>query len=397
MALLAVACALLLLVGVALAVVVLRLRRERSAVLELLGVPGGALPRAVSHELVSRAPRDELLAVVSMRDAILGASPVPILVLDADAVVVRANRAARRMFDGVGPGTPAVAIGASLDEAVRRVAATAEPIDRELVLDRPERRTFEAHLRSHVDGGARGVVAVLLDVTASVDFREARRLFSAAVSHELRTPLARILGLAETLVLPQSDEDRDALLAQTESEIDNMRRLVDEMLLLASLDRGKAAVAEGVSDAGRIAEDVVADRRSRRAQRNRELEVEAAHGLSVGVAPRLLEVVIGNLVDNALRHAGGDATVGVSVQGLDREVEIVVRDSGVGIPPEHLPHVFERFYRGEASRSGPGSGLGLAIVKHVVEAHDGEVAVESKPGAGTTVRLLLPQVANGRR
>jgi signal transduction histidine kinase len=89
--------------------------------------------------------------------------------------------------------------------------------------------------------------------------------------------------------------------------------------------------------------------------------------------------------------------VGVSVQGVDGEVEIVVRDTGVGIPAEHLPHVFERFYRGEASRSGPGSGLGLAIVKHVVEAHDGQVAVDSRPGLGTTVRLVLPWVANGRR
>jgi len=397
MTLVAIACVVLAALVVVLGVLLLRVRRERARALEQLGAPGGDLGDAVAHALVTRAPRDELLSVVSTRDAILGAAPLPILVFDADAVVVRANRAARRLFDGVGPGAPAASIGASLDEAVRRVVRTAEPIDQELVLDRPDRRTFEGHLRSHVDGADRGAVAVLLDISASVDFREARRLFSAAVSHELRTPLARILGLAETLALPQSDEEREALLAQTETEIDNMRRLVDEMLLLASLDRGKAAVAEGVSDAGRIAEDVVADRRSRRAQRNRALAVVAAHGLSVGVAPRLLEVVIGNLVDNALRHAGGDATVDVSVQGGEGEVEIVVRDSGVGIPPQHLPHVFERFYRGEASRSGPGSGLGLAIVKHVVEAHDGEVAVDSRPGCGTTVRLVLPQVANGGR
>jgi two-component system phosphate regulon sensor histidine kinase PhoR len=399
-AVLVIVCVLLAAVCAGLAVLVGRLRRERAVVFAEVGSAGGAhddLSSAVRRALARRAPREELLAVVSTRDAILGASPVPILVFADDGVVVRANRAARRTFDGVGPGTTAAAIGSTLDEAVRRVATTAEPVDDELVLDRPDRRTFEAHLRSHVDGARRGVVAVLVDVTASVDFREARRLFSAAVSHELRTPLARILGLAETLVLPQSEAERDALLAQTENEIDNMRRLVDEMLLLASLDRGAAAVAEGVSDAGRIAEDVVADRRSRRAQRNRELSIEVGQGLAVGVAPRLLEVVIGNLVDNALRHAGGDASVGVSVHGGEGEVEIVVHDSGVGIPPEHLPHVFERFYRGEASRSGPGSGLGLAIVKHVVEAHDGEVAVDSRPGCGTTVRLVLPQVAVGRR
>ncbi len=127
--------------------------------------------------------------------------------------------------------------------------------------------------------------------------------------------------------------------------------------------------------------------------RGRDLDVQAASAASVQVAPRLLEVVIGNLVDNALRHAGADASVTVTVQEVAGKVEIVVADNGVGIPPEHLPHVFERFYRGEASRSGPGSGLGLAIVKHIVEAHEGEVAVESSPRRGTLVRLVLPQAS----
>jgi signal transduction histidine kinase len=378
---------------VALGVAYARLRRDRRESLALLGARDGEVSVAIARELHRLVPRDELDGTISSREAILEASPVPILVFDARSVVVRANRAAREAFAGVTPGTAAADIGPRLAEAVRDVIATGQALDHELILGKPDRRTFEAHLRAHPNGSGRNVVAVLVDVTGSVDFREARRLFSAAVSHELRTPLARILGLAETMALPQSDAEREALVAQTEVEIDNMRRLVDEMLLLASLDRGKAALAEGVSNAARIAQDVVDDRRSRRAQRGRDVDVRAATAASVQVAPRLLEVVIGNLVDNALRHAGPDATVTVTVQEVAGNVEIVVADNGVGIQPEHLPHVFERFYRGEASRSGPGSGLGLAIVKHIVEAHDGEVTVESSPRRGTLVRLVLPQAS----
>jgi signal transduction histidine kinase len=235
---------------------------------------------------------------------------------------------------------------------------------------------------------------VALDVTAPVDFREARRLFSAAVSHELRTPLARLLGLAETLALPLSDDEREALVAQTEVEIDTMRRLIDEMLLLAALDRGETAVPEGLSDAGDVAEEVVDDRLSRPGGRGRALTVTAERDLGVPMPSRLLAVVVGNLVDNALRHGGPAASVHVQVAAADDHVEIAVSDTGVGIPAEHLPHVFERFYRGDSSRAGPGTGLGLAVVKHIVEAHGGRATVDSRAGRGTTVRLVLPREAD---
>jgi signal transduction histidine kinase len=295
--------------------------------------------------------------------------------------VQRANAAAAAAFP---EGAIPVALAPVIDEVL---SGAATEVDREIAVERPVRRRWEVHLRAQADGA----LAVLVDVTAAGDFREARRLFSAAVSHELRTPLARILGLAETLGLPQTDAERETLVAQIEVEVDAMRGLIDEMLLLAALDRGEIPSGDQ-ADAGAAAEAVVADRRARRTWRNRDLRFVAARAQRVAVAPRLLEVVLGNLLDNALLHAGEDARVSVEVRAAGHEVEILVSDTGVGIAPEHLPHVFERFYRAEASRAGPGTGLGLAVVKHIVEAHGGRVSADSQPGAGTTVRLTLPRV-----
>lgn len=362
--------AIALLVVVVAAAIAIRRERRRNAALE--------------QELVGRVPRTELQSTLASLEALLEAAPTPVIEFDRVGGVQRSNGAAVAAF-------PDGAMPAPLASLIAEVLAGAAVVDREITVEVPVRRRWEVHLRAQADG----VLAVLVDVTASGDFREARRLFSAAVSHELRTPLARILGLAETLELPQSDAERETLVVQIEVEVDAMRGLIDEMLLLAALDRGEIASGEH-ADAGAAAEAVVADRRARRTWRSRDLRFVAGRGLRVPVAPRLLEVVLGNLLDNALLHAGADAVVSVDVALRGAEVEITVHDTGVGIAPEHLPHVFERFYRAEASRAGPGTGLGLAVVKHIAEAHGGRVAADSRPGAGTTVRLTLPRVTAER-
>lgn len=355
-----------LVVVVVAAVLALRRERARNAHLET--------------ELADRVPRAELAGTIASLEDLLEAAPTPVLQFATDGTVQRWNGAALAAF-------PDREVPDALVPIVAEVLAGESAVDREIVVEEPARRRFEVHLRAQP--GA--VLAVLVDVTASGDFREARRLFSAAVSHELRTPLARILGLAETLELPQTEAERETLVAQIEVEVDAMRGLIDDMLMLAALDRGEIATGEH-ADAGAAAEAVVADRRARRTWRGRDLQFVAVRGLRVQIAPRLLEVVIGNLLDNALLHAGPDAMVTVAVAPATEEVEVAVTDTGVGISPEHLPHVFERFYRAESSRAGPGTGLGLAVVKHIVEAHGGRVVADSRPGLGTTVRLTLPRV-----
>jgi signal transduction histidine kinase len=314
--------------------------------------------------------------------------PVPALVVDRHGRVRHANGLSLQVFPQLTAGVDPGDFSASLAEVVRRgLAGEAPSAEDRVILGEPPRSVRIMVVR--IESGA---LISFDDVTDDVDFEEARRTFSAAVSHELRTPLARILGLAETLALPDLDDEREELVTQIEHEVDGMRKLIDEMLLLAALDRGRLAVADGVVDASGVVVDVVQAARQRRIGRGRELTVSVVDQLEVPVAPRLFEVVVQNLVDNALLHGGPGAAVHVTVAAMDDQALITVADTGIGIPAQHLPFVFQRFYRGDASRTGPGSGLGLALVKHIVEAHGGSVAAESDGEHGTTLRVTLPTV-----
>jgi signal transduction histidine kinase len=333
------------------------------------------------EELERRAGSD-LVAIVT-------AVPLPALLVGTDGVVRQVNERVAELGLPLLPGVGVADVSATLSRALDGARGTSGVVERVHLGDPP--RTWDVTL---LELGTR-VLVLFRDVTEAVDFEEARRTFSAAVSHELRTPLARVLGLAETLALPGEIDDREELVEQIEAEVDGMRRLIDEMLLLAALDRGRTAVGGGVADLADLAGRIVDEARTRRIGRGREIHFSADGALDVPVAPRLLEVVVRNLIDNALLHGGGDAVVDVVTRHGDQAAELEVRDTGRGITAEHLPYIFQRFYRGDAARSGPGSGLGLALVKHIVEAHDGAVVVESSPGAETRFVVRIPYPEGG--
>ena len=319
-------------------------------------------------------------------EALAEVVPAAFFVVESDGRVALLNDTARRLLPGLAASGRVRELSESLADIVEAAAAQPGALMRETVaLGEPPRS-----LRIAATAWDGGVVTTVADITEDVDFEEARRTFSAAVSHELRTPLARILGLAETLALPDIDEDRAELAVQIENEVDGMRRLIDEMLLLAALDRGRLAVADGVADLAGVVRGVVDDARGRRLGRGRVIRVAVPDSVEVPVAVRLCEVVVQNLVDNALIHGGQGAAVDIGLSGEAGMAVLTVRDDGIGIPQQHLPYVFQRFYRGDASRTGPGSGLGLALVKHIVEAHGGDVAAASDGQTGTELRVRLP-------
>jgi len=384
MAELAVALALALLA----ALVVLALKeRERRRVLASLDAHGN-LAGAVDAMLRDHADRSSLDAALALRDALMEASPTPVMLFDRGARLVRANTAAREAIPDLEVG--ATAAVQAIATAVHDALAGRPPRPFDVTVYDPERRRFHAHLRTYADRQARSCVVVLADESAEADYRDARRLFSAGVSHELRTPLARMLALVDTLSLPLAEAEREDTMDQMRDEIDAMRELIEDMMLLARLE------AEGIAGGERTdLEDAVTAAIERHgdvaAAAGMTLAGGASPGLAAGVPRRLVDVVLDNLIENALRHAGEDASVEVHAgHAPGGAVELVVADTGAGIPAEHLSRVFERFHRVEGSRTGPGTGLGLAIVKHIAEAHGGRAVMESIEGRGTTVRVLLP-------
>jgi signal transduction histidine kinase len=198
-----------------------------------------------------------------------------------------------------------------------------------------------------------------------------------------------MLALVDTLSLPLDEDERETTMQQMRAEIDAMRELIEDMMLLTRLE------SEGVPDGGptdvsAAVEACVKRHRTAAAAAGLTLTGGAPPGLSAGVSERLVVVVLDNLVENAIRHAGEGAEIDVRARGLGGAVELAVADTGAGVPAEHMQRIFERFHRVEGSRTGPGTGLGLAIVKHIAESHGGRAVMESVEGEGTTVRVIVP-------
>jgi len=209
-------------------------------------------------------------------------------------------------------------------------------------------------------------------------YEELRVGFTAAVSHELRTPLARLLALLESATLP--DADTEDLLDQARGEVEQMRALVDDILFLSELESGREVVSLGSTPALPVFEQV-RDRLAERAERaDVAIVLDVEPGAQLPVRRRMLQVVVENLADNAIRYAGPRATLTLRARpGL-----LEAQDDGPGVDEAEASRLFERFYRSDRARASRGTGLGLAIVKHVVTAAGGQVEVSTGPGLRVT-------------
>ncbi|MFN2269431.1 MAG: sensor histidine kinase [Anaerolineae bacterium] len=221
---------------------------------------------------------------------------------------------------------------------------------------------------------------------------EARRQQTADIAHELRTPLTVIQGQLEALadgIFPADAGNLEPLLEQTQL----LNRLVEDLRTLSLADAGQLTFSLIAIDVGEWVSGVVTGFRAVAAERGVALNLEVGDSLpEVRIDPGRMAQVVGNVLDNALRHTpeGGRITVGATRQGGD--ILVTVTDTGPGVPQEHLVHLFERFWRGEPSRSRRtgGSGLGLAIAQRIVEAHGGRIWAENAPMGGLRVGFSLP-------
>jgi two-component system phosphate regulon sensor histidine kinase PhoR len=220
-------------------------------------------------------------------------------------------------------------------------------------------------------------------------YRELRVGFTAAVSHELRTPLARLLALIEGASLPGGDPA--AALQQARAEVELMDELIDDVLFLSELETGREVVSLGSTEAAPLLREIVSELSERSERAGVALEVEIDdETLELPVRARMLRIVVQNLAENALRHAGEGATCKLVMRREDGARLLSARDDGIGVAKGDLPRLFERFYRADRARASRGSGLGLAIVKHVVEAAGGRVEALGAPAEGLEIRCVFP-------
>ena len=230
----------------------------------------------------------------------------------------------------------------------------------------------------------------MAELPATDPFEELRVGFTAAVSHELRTPLARLLALLDSASLPSADTK--ALVEQAKQEVESMAELVDDVLFLSELETGRAVVGLGDVPVAPIVRDVVEGLGASAERHAQEIVTLVAEDVVVAVRPRILRVLLENLVTNAIRYAGDGARCTISARTEGDMVLLSVADNGPGVPNEELARLFERFFRGDRARTTRGTGLGLAIVKHVVTQAGGEVEARRGPGGiGLEIRCTFPR------
>jgi two-component system phosphate regulon sensor histidine kinase PhoR len=246
-----------------------------------------------------------------------------------------------------------------------------------------------------------GSILVLHDITEIQRLETVRSDFVANVSHELRTPLTAIRGYVETLLHnpPSDPEDSRQFLAIIARHSERLSRLTEDLLILSDLESGTRKLTFKPVEAGQLVQRVLEVFWDRAAKKNVVLSYSLPSDLPVilGDYDRLQQLFI-NLVDNAVKYSPSGGSVTITGRHVDSEangeVEIAVTDTGAGISEKDLPRLTERFYRVDKARSRElgGTGLGLAIVKHIVQAHGGELKIESALNKGTTVRVFLPAV-----
>jgi two-component system phosphate regulon sensor histidine kinase PhoR len=336
--------------------------------------------------------------------AVLGSMVEGVIAVDRDERVVHMNHAASTMLRV----TPETSIGQHLWEVTRlraiidvlsdTIRGTEEVVREARVVEPVREQILQLHaapLRNS-RGELAGAVVVLHDVTELRRLENIRREFVANVSHELKTPVTAIKGFVETLRdgalddRPQAERFLDIVARHSE----RLQAIIEDLLSLSRLEQEEEAaeLARTETACADVLQAAVQDCAVKAETRQIAVSVTCDASLRARINAPLIEQAVVNLLDNAINSSKPGSTVWVGVAQDGPDIIIQVRDQGVGIPQQHLPRLFERFYRVDKARSREhgGTGLGLAIVKHIALAHSGRVSVTSTVGKGSTFTLHLP-------
>ena len=334
-----------------------------------------------------RSERDLLTGILSSMNE-------GVLVVGADGRIVLTNPALRAMLligaDAIGRSVLQVVRNATLKQLLENAAhGNLGEVEVELTGLMQRRALVRAVSLPDSPGG---VLAVFVDVTELRRLESIRRDFVANASHELRSPLTTVRAAAETLRTVENDTEASTRFVELiQRNAERLANLIDDLLELSRIESRELKLEMEDVELAVVAERIL----SQHAHRAQLKNITLAH--SLGDAPhvqadrRALEHILGNLIDNAIKYCPESARVSITAAAENGRVRVAVSDTGSGIPSEHLPRIFERFYRVDAGRSRElgGTGLGLSIVKHLVEAMGGLVSVDSRAGTGSTFFFTL--------
>jgi two-component system heavy metal sensor histidine kinase CusS len=214
--------------------------------------------------------------------------------------------------------------------------------------------------------------------------------FSADLAHELRTPIANMLGEAQVaLTRDRTAAEYRETVESTVAECERLSRIVDNLLFVARVDAAREPIARKQFNARAEVEKIAEFYRT--VADDHHVTITCSGNGQIYADPDLFERAVGNLLDNALRFTAENGSIEITLRQGDGNFEVAISDTGCGIAAQHLPRVFDRFYRAESSRGSDGAGLGLALVKSIVDLHGGSATIKSDVGRGTIVTLVFPK------
>jgi len=372
--------------------------RQRYRLLE------GALRRErQSGESAHKLRQQQTAQNEAEQQALFNSMTEGVLILDPAGRVQLVNRSLQHFFDLKTDVTGRTIMEAfrlpALAEMIRRLPQERIVQNQELELPGIRGRWMEVNAAAVCDreGTQHGSIIVFHDLTRLRQLENTRQEFVANVSHELRTPLSLIKGFVETLIDGAKDDPELSarFLRTIEKHTDRLTYLIEDLLTISRLESGQIIMNLHEVELRAEVAQVLDDLQARAAEKKVTLLNEVPAELEVRADSDRLQQVLFNLVENAIKYGRAEGTVVVGGKiGADGKAEAWVQDDGPGIPPDAVDRVFERFYRVDRARSREtgGTGLGLAIVKHIVQAHGGEVRVETELGQGTTFFFTLPQI-----
>lgn len=352
------------------------------------------LRRIDTQQQQIRQQKEELNHKQSEFEAVISGMAEGIILLNPKGTILSINRAASKLF-----GTDSFVVGEDILSVNRSLALT------ELLQKAEEGKHAEAVMT--FDSGKYqlaaspvtandeviGIVVLILDVTEKEKAEQMRREFTANVSHELKTPLHTISGYAELLSNGMvKQEDITAFSKRIYTEAGRMICLVEDIIKLSHLDEGAEDMKQENTDLFVLADHVVTTLMPEAKKTGVAIELHGESAVLCGI-PQLLESIVYNLCDNAIKYNRKNGSVSVTVKNEEASVVLSVVDTGIGIPEEHKERIFERFYRVDKSHSKEigGTGLGLSIVKHAARLHQAEIELQSVVGEGTAVTVKFPK------